>query len=399
MQQSRTRVASAAALAAVTVLAGVAPACATSSEPSPRAASVTLAGKGFGHGVGMSQYGARNRAEAGHGYRRIIGFYYPGTSWGRAAGKVRILLSGDTSQNVVVLARSGMKVRSLGSGRTWTLPAKRGGTQVTRWRITPADGGARSTVSYRTGSWHRWRTVPGDAEFTAGGRPITLVTPGGRDAYRGALRSATGSATGGGSRDTVNVLPLEAYLRGVVAREVPGGWPQAAVRAQAVAARTYAAFERAAAPGGRHYDLCDTTSCQVYAGVAGEYSRTDRAIRATAGRIVEHRGGPAFTQFSASNGGWTAAGRFPYLPAKRDRFDRGAPGDPWRVTFTAAEITRHWPGLGTLRSVRVVERDGNGSYGGRAVRVEVRGSKSSVTVSGTTFQSYLGLRSTMFRVR
>jgi stage II sporulation protein D len=179
---------------------------------------------------------------------------------------------------------------------------------------------------------------------------------------------------------------------------VPAAWPAAALRAQAVAARTYAAYERAHAPQSRHYDLCDTTACQVYGGVAAEVPRTDAAVAATAHRVVRYGGAAAFTQFSASNGGFSVDGGFPYLPARPDRFDHGYPGDPWRVRLGARAITRHWSGLGRLQSVRVLERDGHGSYGGRALVVRVSGTRGSVRVSGSTFRSYLGLRSTMFRI-
>ena len=113
--------------------------------------------------------------------------------------------------------------------------------------------------------------MSGDAQFSAGGRPITLVTPGGRVAYRGILRSATPSdlEPGAVDRDTVNVVPLDDYVRGVVPQEVPAQWPTQTVRSQAVAARTYAAHE-AAAPADRHYQLCDTAHCQVYGGFSAE---------------------------------------------------------------------------------------------------------------------------------
>ena len=98
----------------------------------------------------------------------------------------------------------------------------------------------------------------------------------GRAHYRGALRSV--------GNNTVNVVRLEHYLRGVVPQEVPALWKPAAVQAQAVAARTYAAFERKASSKGRGYDLCDTAHCQVYGGVDAEHPATTRAIRASATR-------------------------------------------------------------------------------------------------------------------
>ena len=375
-----------------TGLAVAAPAhAATAREP----ASVTITTWGSGHGKGLSQYGARNRANAGQTYRQIVKHYYPGTGWGSASGSIRILLTADTSNDVVVAARSKLEVRSLGARKTWTLPAKVHGREVSRWRITAQ--GARSVISYRTGSWHEWRRPSGDAQFTAGGRPITLLTPDGSGRYRGALRSASV----GSGRDTVNVVGLDAYVRGVVPQEVPALWPAAAVQAQAVAARTYAAYERDHAPAGRAYDLCDTDACQVYGGVDAEHSSSDAAVVATAGRVVTYDGRAAFTQFSASNGVYSAAGDFPYLVAEPDPYDHGIPDDPHSRTFTGDEITRHWSGLGDLVSVEVTERDGNGTDdvpGGRATMLRVTGTESSVDVTGSAFRSYLGLRSTLLKI-
>ena len=180
---------------------------------------VTITTVGWGHGKGLSQYGARNRAEAGQRWKQIVRNYYPHTKWGTASGKIRIQITADTSRDVVVLPRSGLKARSLGAKRTWKLPAKIRGEKVRAWKIRPA-GRHRSEIAFRTGSWQTWRRAKGDAQFMAGGRPIVLKTPAGRASYRGALRSVSMNASGR-DRDTVNVLPLDAYLRGVVPREVP----------------------------------------------------------------------------------------------------------------------------------------------------------------------------------
>ena len=132
--------------------------------------------------------------------------------------------------------------------------------------------------------------------------------------YRGSLRSLRPSS-GSRSRDTVNVLRLDDYLKGVVPREMPASWSPAAVQAQAIAARTYAAYERAH-PLTDTYQICDTTSCQVYGGYSSEHPDSNAAIEATAGKIQTYGGDPAFTQFSSSSGGWTSAGSVPYLVAK-----------------------------------------------------------------------------------
>lgn len=366
------------------------PAHAADSWVVPKTASITIRGHGYGHGHGMSQYGAEGAARAGLTFRQIVGFYYPGTTWATATGRISVLISADTTDDVVVQARTGLKVRDVTSGDTWTLPT---GT-ANRWRLTA--NGADTVVSYRDSAWHEWRTVSGDAEFGAGGAPITLVTPAGARAYRGVLRSAA-PQPGNPARDTVNVLTLDSYLRGVVPLEMPALWSPAAVRAQAVAARTYAAYERAH-PRASHYQICDTTSCQVYGGYDAEHPAANDAVTATAHLDLTVDGAPAFTQFSSSSGGWTAAGSVPYLTAREDPYDdwAGNPVHSWTVKVSDRVLEQKFPRIGNLQRVIVNARDGNGEWGGRVDTVTLIGGSGRVTVSGDTMRSALGLRSTWF---
>ncbi len=247
-----------------------------------------------------------------------------------------------------------------------------------RWRIVPLPG-SRSRVEWFRSSWRTLTTLTGPAEFSAAGQPVTLYVTGKlRVAYRGTLRAIRG--------DTVNILPLDDYLKGVVPREVPALWSPAAVQAQAVAARTYAAFQRRE-PQASHYDICDTTACQVYGGYTDEEAATNKAIAATAKQILTFGGRPAFTQFSASNGGWTSAGAFPYLPAKADPFDTVYRG--WTDSVTAAEVEHAYPALGTFavgrgpdpRRQRSVGWPGADHPSGRRERLDGRstGSRSATS--------------------
>ena len=358
--------------------------------------TVTLVGHGFGHGHGMSQYGAQGAAKQGVDYQRIVDFYYPGTTWSTVTGRVRVLVTADTTTDVVVGATSGLTLRDLGSGTTYTLPRPRG---VTRWRITV---GARnkSVVSYLTGTWHAWKpggkaSLVGDGEFR-GSTPLTLYTPSGTRTYRGALRSAS-PKPGSAARDTVNVLSMDNYVRGVIPSEMPASWQPEAVKAQAVAARTYATWSRAQYPD-RYYQICDTSSCQVYRGYSSEDPRSNAAVSATARRILAYGGKPAFTQFSSSSGGWTSAGSVPYLAARSDPYDdyAGNPVHDWSVTLKALAIERAYPALGTLQGIRITRRDGNGDWGGRVWTLVLDGSRKDVTVSGDSFRARFGLRSSWF---
>jgi stage II sporulation protein D len=396
----------AAALASAAFLVPASPAAAADPWPVPDHATISLDGRGFGHGHGLSQYGAEGAAQAGLTYRQIIDFYYPGTQWGTSGGSVKVLITKDTSKDVVVDARTGLTVHFLESGRTWKLPAqvRRHGprssrVEVRRWRILPAAGG-RSAVSYKTGGWHEWKVARGDAELAAGGQPVALHTPHGVVAYRGALRSASpsGSPT---DRDTVNVVSLEGYLRGVVPSEVYAStWHAEAIRAQAVAARTYAAYERAHAPSSRHYQLCDTAHCQVYGGYSAEYPTSDDAVATTAHQVITSGGEPAFAQFTASNGGWTSAGAFDYLPAQQDPYDgwTNQGHQTWSATVTADDIEKAY-NIENLTSIDIETRDGNGEWGGRAETVRLTSSSGwTGTVTGDSFRSHFDLRSTWFEI-
>jgi len=208
----------------------------------------------------------------------------------------------------------------------------------------------------------------------------------------------------GGGLQVLNDVMLEHYLRAVVSAEVPGGWTSAAYRAQAVAARSYALLsQRTARSSGRNYDICDTTWCQAYGGTKGESHEEARAVRDTAGQYLERGGAPAFTQFSSSNGGYSVAGGQDYLVARRDPYDgvvKGAAnwGHAWSTTLDADRIESAWSQIGRLRALRVVDRDGHGRFGGRVQVLALLGSAGKVRVSGDTFRSVMGLKSTWWTV-
>lgn len=379
------------ATAAVTA-GSVSPAAADASYAVPSDGVLKLVGHGYGHGHGMSQYGARGAAQAGLKQGQIMSFYYPGTAAGTVKGNIWVRITGDTDGMLSVSPASGLQVRQVG-GPAYVLPTKVGSLAPSQWRLRTASD--RNVLEfYAGGAWrtHRPGSVPmtGAAAFFRDAGPTTLRLGSVERPYRGALRYV--------QRTTVNVVGIDDFTRGVVAREMPASWEPAAVQAQAVAARTYAAFERAA-NAGRAWQTCDTTACQVYGGVAAEHPAADAAVRATARQVRTYAGKPAFTQFSSSSGGWTKAGSRPYLVAKADRYDatRSNPNHTWRTTLKRSTVQASYPALGTLKAVRVTKRDGNGDQGGRVLAVVLDGSKGDVTLSGTSFRSRFGLRSDWFR--
>src|SRR3954468_22633662 len=146
--------------ALATALGLAAPAAATASGDDwrvPRHATITVHGHGYGHGHGMSQYGAEGAARKGLGYRRIGEFYYPGTHWGRSRGRVTVLISADTTDDLIVRARRGLTVRDTARGDRVALP--RNG--ASRWKTAIGRDGV-DRVLFRTGRrdhWHRWRAL------------------------------------------------------------------------------------------------------------------------------------------------------------------------------------------------------------------------------------------------
>ena len=370
----------------VTVPPGQASRTVSESYVVPANGVLKLTGHGFGHGHGMSQYGAQGAALKGLTHRQILAFYYPGTTLGTTTGSIRVLISADTDRDVRVVPSAGLRVREVGTGATYALPT----SGITTWRLRTVSG--RTTIDYDNGTWHAYKPggklLSGVAEFYRTGT-VTLRVAGTTRAYRGTLRLSEGH--------TVNVLSMDDYVKGVVPREMPASWDPDAVRAQAVAARTYGAFDRAAHLT-RSYQTCDTTSCQVYGGVGAEDPRGNAAVVATAKQVLNYRGKPAFTQFGSSSGGWLAAGSQPYLVAKADPYDAwsGNHVHTWNTTITRAAIQRAWPSLGTLRRVLVTQRDGHGQWYGRVEKMVLDGTKANVTLTGTAFRSKFGLRSQWF---
>jgi SpoIID/LytB domain protein len=364
----------------------------------------TITGHGFGHGHGLSQYGAQGAAIKGLSYTDIIDFYYPGTTWATTKGMVRVLISADYTSDLQVRPQNGLVLKDLTNKEKWTLPARTG---IDRWRVTPV---ARGNIVqfHKSSGWHGWdipgaqAVIKGAAEFSAPSHALTLLVPSGADVaakrYRGALRSVPPYA-GATVRDTVNVLPMDSYVRGVVPYEMPASWMPAALRSQAVAARTYAAWQRAQNPR-RYYQICDTTSCQVYGGVGAEQASSNDAVTATSRKILTYEGHPAFTQFSSSSGGWTSAGSVPYLPAKRDPYDAfdANANHTWRVDVSAASLERSHPEIGTLEDLQVTSRDGHGMWGGRVLQIVLHGTSGTAYLTGDDFRWAYGLRSAWFTI-
>jgi SpoIID/LytB domain protein len=215
---------------------------------------------------------------------------------------------------------------------------------------------------------------------------------------------------------TVNRVKLEQYLRGVVPRESPASWGSQgagagmhALRAQAIAARSYAWAEGRYTYSGMAVKTCDTASCQVYMGFGSatsfggvmtrlEDARTDAAIAETAGVVrLMGTGSVARTEFSSSTGGHTVPGTFSAVVDAGDSIPSN-PNHTWKTQISTTAIENAWPTIGTFTGMTVTARNGLGDYGGRAQTVVISGTGGKVTATGNEVRSRLGLKSDWFRV-
>jgi stage II sporulation protein D len=364
-----------------------------------------ITGAGFGHGWGMSQYGAYGAAKKGLSWKQILAFYYPGTDRTTlaAGSSIKVWITADSDNDLRVAPSTGLKI-SDASGHSYAIPT---GSRYRLWRLTRAGSGTRLHYRSSTGEWVRKRTglSPGTWTFSNNANLIRVQMPSG--SYKEVRGRVSFVKRDAGGR-TVNRLSMEDYLKSVVPSEMPTSWSANAIRSQAVAARTYAARIRATASASSGYDICDTTSCQVYQGYAYVSSRGQRtinetsggnaAVKATAGVILKYRSAIALTQFSSSNGGHSAQGDYPYLTARPDPYDGVVSSNTWTASISASSIGRIWRSVGTVRQLHVTRRDGDGRWGGRVVAIKIIGSSGSVTVSGASFRSVFGMRSTLFTV-
>jgi stage II sporulation protein D len=363
--------------------------------PLPASGAWTIVGKGYGHGRGMSQWGSQGAALHGRSGSAILDFYYPSTvTTTITSAPIRVLLS-TPQADTTVRAQTGLAVRDVATGLLYQLSEPPAGS--TMWRAVRDAAGLHLQHGDGT-TWTPWTapdgldTWAGPLRFGAGTDAIlTLSVAGVARAYRGTL---TAVPTGTDKLATVNTLAMDLYLRSVVPAESPPYWLAPALQAQAVAARTYAAYGRARSAT-RAWDICDTTACQVYKGIASEVASTTKAVQDTPNQIRTLSGAPILAEFSASNGGWTVAAVAPYQVAKPDPYDAAGGTNPvanWTTPLTAADVRTRYPQVGNPTALRVVTRTGDGAWGGRITDMWVDGTTGSVQLAGTGTR--FGLRST-----
>jgi stage II sporulation protein D len=346
--------------------------------PSGSGVLFLISGHGWGHGVGMGQWGAQGYAQQGYTYDQILAAYYPGTTLGQTtATSIRVLLA-DAKSSLAISSGQPLTVED-GDGIDHTLAA---GTAT----LTPAlqlavDGGPSRALT------------PPLTFSPAAGSKLTL----GRT-YRGQIVVDVVN----GKLRAINVLPLEQYLYGVVPAEEPSSWLPAALDAQAVAARSYALASRKAAAS---FDVYADGRSQAYLGVSAEKPAATQAVNETSGQVLFFGSHVADTMFSSSTGGLTqsAADAFgsagkPYLVSVKDPFDGISPYHNWGpVPVTAKTLGQSLHATGRIVDASVTR---NSSKRVRTIKLTAlaHGQPSTTAVAGGFTASALGLRSTWFSV-
>jgi stage II sporulation protein D len=345
----------------------------------------SVKGAGWGHGIGMSQYGAYGFAKHGASYRDILRHYYRGIGiQQRGSQTIRVLLQANKSK-VSFRGASAAGGRALNPDSTY---------RATR------DG---STVVLRSTSGRVLQRSAGLLQVSGSSRPKLLgfAANGVRDGvYRGALEIRTAAGSG---LNAINALDLESYVRGVVPNESPSSWPAAALEAQAIAARSYAL---ATSVGGRGFNQYADTRSQVYRGFLSETPATGAATSTTRGQVVTYGGAVAVTYFFSTSGGYTenvenvftGGAPEPWLKGVEDPYDNSSPYHRWGpLTYSRKAFSAKLGGWvkGRLREIKVLER----GVSPRVVRAQVRGSRGDTRVTGSQIRDRFGLRDTWLYVR
>jgi stage II sporulation protein D len=331
-----------------------------------------ITGRGWGHGVGMSQWGAYGYAQHGATYDKILAHFYPGTKLGPAVvTRINVLLI-EASRRVLVSSPEPFRVKDA-AGKINPLPA--------------GNYDLDSTLTLKLRPDRPARALPGPLTFLPGKSPLWLAHP-----YRGSLVVAAD----GTNLSVVNSVALESYVRGVVSSEMPHDWPVEAVKAQAVAARSYALAHLR----GGGFDVYADTRDQVYGGIAAETPVGDEAVAATRRQVLLYGGKVASTFFFASSGGQTAAVTdvfanakpTPYLVSVRDPYDAYSPYHVWGpvvVPAAAAAKKLGVPGLFDLKALPA---------SGRTRTLIAAGRAGETTLRAPDVRRALGLRSTWMKI-
>jgi stage II sporulation protein D len=367
-----------------TLLAAVV--AAVAAAPADAATRVIVRGAGFGHGVGLSQYGAYGFAKRGADHRAIITHYYRGTRLRTLpdARTVRVLLQSAGTVRV-------RNVRAIAGGRALD-PAT---TYTVR--------GFGSQLALRTAAGASIGRYPAPLRLVGADGGLQLAGRAGNGIVNGRYRGDLELRPSSVGVNAINAVGLEDYVRGIVSAESPASWPAAALRAQAIVARTYAITTNKPGAGFDHFP--DVRS-QVYNGIRAEYPSTDAAVRATSREVVTYDGEPVVTYFFSTSGGRTenvensfiGADPQPWLRSVKDPHDSESPRHRWGpYRWTVAQAQRRFGSWVKGRFVRVdVVRRGRSP---RIVAADIVGTRGRTRVSGPEIRARLRLNDTWVTFR
>lgn len=204
----------------------------------------------------------------------------------------------------------------------------------------------------------------------------------------------------------INYITMDDYLYGVLPKEMSGDWPLEALKAQAVAARSYAMVNF-----GKHsdhgFDICNTTDCQVYGGYDVEKPGSNQAVDETTGKLLKYNGQIVQTYYHSNSGGQTEnieniwSGSLPYIVGVYDPYSVGAPNSEWELSYTNREIENilskkgHY--IGSLKDVRIEEISENGRVQ-KLVFVGTQGSAEFIKEKARALFGYRTLKSMWFEL-
>lgn len=194
----------------------------------------------------------------------------------------------------------------------------------------------------------------------------------------------------------INILGIEKYLSSVVGSEMPAKWPLEALKAQAIASRTYALKQK----GNPIYDIDSTQKNQVYNGLESRTYKTVRAVRSTRSLVLTYKNKLINALFHSSSGGMTENSQdvwkneYPYLSSVRD-FDRNNPKLQWKKKFSSGELQKLFPEIGGIKKIEIL----NITNTGRVKNVKIFGKYGSDQISGVDIRKRMNLKSTFMRFK
>jgi stage II sporulation protein D len=354
------------------------------------AVTFVFKGNGWGHGIGLSQYGAQGLAQNGRTYSQILAHYYKGTTQANRSATIRVLL----------IAGNG----SLQLGSDANFNGGGGAFSAGTWVVSAGTAGKIKLVKGPT-----TRMVADPTTFTRGTASLEI----GGVKYRGSITIRRS----GSSVWALNTLGLNDYVKGVVPREMPSSWHAEALKAQAVAARSYALAAGGHCSWFGTSVMCRDTRDQVYGGQGGEAAPSNAAVDATSGKVLVSGGAVATTFFFSTSGGRTAAKHhewgppsISYLQSVNDPFDGISPHHRWGPLDVEVDCPPSpgrdcvWSGshakslLGSLAPNGLTDMTVTRNGSMRVANVTATGASGTTSISGGAMRSELGLRSTWFTI-